>query len=375
MKMKKFVTGVGVAVTALALVVSTVPSANAAKVPSRKAKAGDECGRVGMLAKGRGAEGSDLTCLKMTAGTATGELRWWYKDLKPLKNLDWVVPANPGGYSQTSNAISESLKKEGLLSTYSSVFKPGAGGTVGLGFFQEIKKSPESVLITGLAMAGGIPSNKSPLKLESSTPIAKVMREYQALVVPATSKYKTLAAFLADWKANPALPISGGSLGSTDHQFIGLLAKAAGIDPKKMNFVVHSGGPEVIASLLSGATIAGTSGSAEFLAQVEAGKLRVLAISSAKRLKGYPAKTLKEQSVNLVYGNWRGVMATADLSEADRLNMVKVLDAMRGTETWQGYLKQYNWDDEWLAGKAFGEFLKTELPLVKGVITDLGLGG
>jgi tripartite-type tricarboxylate transporter receptor subunit TctC len=55
--------------------------------------------------------------------------------------------------------------------------------------------------------------------------------------------------------------------------------------------------------------------------------------------------------------------------------MVKVLDAMRGTATWQGYLKQYNWDDEWAAGKAFGDFLKEELPLVKGVITDLGLGG
>jgi putative tricarboxylic transport membrane protein len=201
------------------------------------------------------------------------------------------------------------------------------------------------------------------------------MREYQALAVPATSKYKTLAQFLADWKANPKLPISGGSLGSTDHQFIGLLAKAAGIDPKAMNFVVHSGGPEVIASLLSGATVAGTSGSAEFQAQVAAGKMRVLAISSAKRLPGFNAKTLKEQGVDLVYGNWRGVMATADLPEADRLNMVKVFDAMRGTNTWQGYLKQYNWDDEWAAGKEYGAFLKVQLPLVAGVIKDLGLGG
>ena len=375
MSLKKVLTSAGVVATALSLVFAGMTPASAAKVPSTKAKAGAECARAGLVAKGRGAEGTDLRCTRMTIGTSSGQLQWWYPDLKPLKNLDWVVPANPGGYSQTSTAISESLKKEGLLSTYSSVFKPGAGGTVGLGFFQEIKAKPESVLITGLAMAGGIPSNKSPLKLEASTPIAKVMREYQALAVPATSKYKNLAQFLADWKANPKLAISGGSLGSTDHQFIGLLAKAAGIDPKAMNFVVHSGGPEVIASLLSGATIAGTSGSAEFQAQLAAGKMRVLAVSSAKRLPGYAARTLKEQGVDLVYGNWRGVMATADVSEADRLNMVKVFDAMRGTATWQGYLKQYNWDDEWLAGKAFGTFLSKELPLVAGVIKDLGLGG
>jgi len=375
MKLKKVITGAGVAFSAFALIISSAPHAISAKVPTSKAKAGDECGRSGMIAKGRGVEGSDLTCMAMTYGTANGQLRWWYRDLRPLKNLDWVVPANPGGYSQTSTALSESLKKEGLLQTYTSTFRPGAGGTVGLGFFQEIKAKPESVLITGLAMAGGIPTNRSPLKLENSTPIAKVMREYQALVVPATSKYKTLAAFIADWKANPKMPLSGGSSGSTDHQFLGLLAKANGIDPKQMNFVVHSGGPEVIASVLSGATTAGTSGSAEFLAQVQAGKLRVLAVSSAKRLPGYPAKTLKEQGVDLVYGNWRGVMATADLSEADRLNMVKVFDAMRGTATWRGYLKQYNWDDEWSAGKAYGDFLKVQLPLVAGVIRDLGLGG
>jgi len=374
MSLKKVLTGAGVLMTAFALVISSVPSASA-KVSSRKAKAGDECALLGQTANGRGADGSNLVCMKMTTTTSAGEQLWWYKDLKPLNNLDWVVPANPGGYSQTSTAISESLKKEGLLSTYSSTFKPGAGGTVGLGFFQEIKAKPESVLITGLAMAGGIPTNKSPLKLEASTPVAKVMREYQALVVPANSKYKTLASFIAAWKANPKMPLSGGSSGSTDHQFLGLLAKANGIDPKQMNFVVHSGGPEVVASLLSGATVAGTSGTAEFLAQVKAGKLRVLAISSAKRLSGYPAKTLKEQGVDLVYGNWRGVMATADISEADRVNLVRALDAMRGTKTWQGYLKQYNWDDEWVAGKAFGEFLKTELPLVAGVIKDLGLGG
>ena len=186
MSLKKVLTGAGAVATSLALVFAGSTPASAAPVPSSKAKAGAECARAGLTAKGRGAEGTDLRCINLTTTTSAGSLRWWYPDLKPLKNLDWVVPANPGGYSQTSTAISESLKKEGLLSTYTSVFKPGAGGTVGLGFFQEIKAKSESVLITGLAMAGGIPSNKSPLKLEASTPIAKVMREYQALAVPST---------------------------------------------------------------------------------------------------------------------------------------------------------------------------------------------
>ena len=84
MSLKKVMTGAGVFMTAFALVISSVPSANAAKSSSRKAKAGDECIIAGQIAKGRGAEGSDLLCMKMTYGTATGELRWWYTDLKPV---------------------------------------------------------------------------------------------------------------------------------------------------------------------------------------------------------------------------------------------------------------------------------------------------
>ena len=95
--------------TAFALVISSVPSANAAKVPSRKAKAGDECGRAGMLAPGRGAEGSTLTCIKMTYGTATGELRWWYKDLKPLKSGGEYL--DPAAAAEAIAAVANQGKK------------------------------------------------------------------------------------------------------------------------------------------------------------------------------------------------------------------------------------------------------------------------
>jgi putative tricarboxylic transport membrane protein len=88
MSLKKVLTSVGVAVTALSLVLTGTTPATAAKVPSSKAKAGDECGRVGMVAKARGVEGSDLRCLKVTTGTAAGTLRWWYPDLKPLTTID-----------------------------------------------------------------------------------------------------------------------------------------------------------------------------------------------------------------------------------------------------------------------------------------------
>jgi len=320
-----------IAATAVAALVSTTLPAQAAVKPADKAIIGDDCtassAKSAKIAKGRGVDGSDLTCMVVPTGSYKGQTKWWYKDVKPLKKIDWTVPANPGGYSLTSNAISDTLKAEGLLGEYTSAFKPGAGGAVGLGAFQEIKGKPEAALVTGIAMTGGLYSNKSPLNLLSSTPIAKVLREYNAIVVPANSKYRNLKQLMDDLVAKPnSVAIAGGSKGGIDHQVMGLLAQGAGIDPTKLNYVVFSGGPEVLTSILSGSTQVGISGSSEFNAFVASGRVRVLGVSSAKPLTGFKGQTFVRQGYNLVYGNWRGVMAPADISKADYTNFIKVMD-------------------------------------------------
>ena len=367
-----------IAVTAVAVLVGTTLPAQAAIKPAEKAIVGDDCTEASAatkkVAKGRGVEGSDLTCIVVPTGSYKGATKWWYKDVTPLKNIDWTIPANPGGYSLTANAIGDTLKAEGLLSNYTSTFKPGAGGSVGLGAFQEIKGKPEAALITGIAMTGGLYSNKSTLNLLNSTPIAKVLREYDAIVVPASSKYRNLKQLMDDLKAKPnGVSIAGGSKGGIDHQVIGLLAQSADIDPTKLNYVVFSGGPEVITSLLSGSTQVGVSGSSEFNAFVDSGKLRVLGVSSAKKLSGFKGKTFVSQGYDLVYGNWRGVMAPADLSKADYLNFIKVIDIMHVSPSWKEQLKKNNWDNEFAAGTAFKAFLEKHIPEINKVMKGLGI--
>ena len=372
----KIVVRIGAAVAVGALLVSSAGISQAAIKPAVKATVGDDCtaASVGKTAPGRGVDDTDLTCMVVQTGSYKGMNKWWYKDVKALNKIDWTVPANPGGYSLTSNAISDTLKAEGLLSEYTSVFKPGAGGSVGLAAFQEIKGKPGAALIVGIALTGGMYSNKSPLNLLSSTPIAKVLREYDAIVVPASSKYRTLNQLMDDLKAKPnGVAIAGGSKGGIDHQVIGLLAQKAGIDPTKLNYVVFSGGPEVITSVLSGSTQIGISGSSEFAAFVASGKLRVLGVSSAKSLTGFKGKTFTSQGYDLVYGNWRGIMAPADISAADRLNFVKVIDIMHISPSWKAQLVKNNWDNEFAAGSAFKAFLEKHIPEINAVMKGLGI--
>ncbi len=366
-----------VSVTAVAVMASTTLPAQAAIKPVNKAVVGAECtaaaAKIGKVAKGRGVDGTDLTCMVVPTGSFKGETMWWYKDVKPLKNINWTVPAGPGGYSLTSGAISDSLKAEGLLADYATTYKPGAGGTVGLAAFQEIKSKPESALIVGIALAGGIPSNKSSLSLLDSTPIAKVMREYDAIAVPASSKYRTLKQFMDDLKAKPnSVAIAGGSKGGIDHQVIGLLADSENIDPTKLNYVVYSG-LDAITSVLSNATQVVVTGVSEIKPYVTSGKLRVLGVSSAKPLAGFKAKTFTAQGYDLVYGNWRGVMAPADISKADYLNMVKAMDILRVSPSWLEEVKKNNWDNDFSSGLAFKSFLEKHIPEITKVIKALGI--
>ena len=365
-----------VAATAVALLASTTVSAQAAIKPAAKATVGDDCtaASVGKSAKGRGVDGTDLTCMVVTTGSYKGMNKWWYKDVKPLKSIDWTIPANPGGYSLTGDAITNSLKAEGLLTSTTSVFKPGAGGAVGLAAFQEIKGKPEAAIVTGIAMTGGLYSNKSPLNLLDSTPIAKILREYEGIVVPANSKYRTLKQLMDDLVAKPnAVAIAGGNKGGVDHQTIGLLAQEAGVDPTKLNYVVYSGGPEVITSVLSNATQVGISGALDFAPFVASGKMRYLGVSSAKPLSGIKAKTFVSQGYNLVYGNWRGIMAPADLSKADYLNFIKVIDIMHVSPAWKAELTNNKWDNEFEAGIKFKTFLEKHIPEINKVMKGLGI--
>ncbi len=170
-----------VAATAVAVLVSTTLPANAAVKPADKAAIGDDCtaasAATNKVAKGRGVEGSDLTCMVVPTGSYKGQTKWWYKDVKPLTKLEWVASSGVGGgYGTTAIAFADAMKAEGMLSEYTVSYKSGGSGTVGLGYFQDQKSRSDVAFINGFAMVAGIASTKSALKLDSSASVAGLMR-------------------------------------------------------------------------------------------------------------------------------------------------------------------------------------------------------
>ncbi len=291
-----------------------------------------------------------------------------------LDELKITAPAAPGGgWDQTARSMAEALQGAGVVKSVSVSNVPGAGGTIGLAQFVDTQKGKgDALLVSGLVMVGAILTNNSPVSLADTTPVARLTGEYEIVVVPAESKFQTLNDLIAAMKADPgAVAWAGGSAGGTDHILVGLIAQAAGIDPTKINYVPFSGGGEALAALLGGHVAAGVSGIGEFIGQVDAGKLRALAVSGPEAISGIP--TLKEQGIEVEFANWRGIVAPPDLSEEAKEELIAAVGKMAESQPWQETLKAKGWTDLYLPGDQFGEFLKSEQTRIKDVLTQIGL--
>ncbi|TWC77302.1 putative tricarboxylic transport membrane protein [Rhizobium sp. SJZ105] len=292
-----------------------------------------------------------------------------------LKSLNILAPSSAGsGYDQLARTIQGILQGQKLTGPVEVQNVAGGGGTVGLSQFVTTRPRHPSALVIGFALVGGVLTTKSAVTLDQATPVARLMGEADAIVVPANSDIKTMADLVTRLKADPSkVSWAGGSIGGVDHIAAGLIVKAVGSDPKKMNFVVHAGGGEVLASTLGGHATVGISGYEEFRSQVDAGALRALAVTGDERIAGVDVPTLKETGIDLSVMNWRGIMAHPKMKDDERAELDKVLGELVKTPQWKEALTRRGWIDTYLPAKQFGEFLTEEKKRVETALKEVGL--
>jgi putative tricarboxylic transport membrane protein len=288
--------------------------------------------------------------------------------------LKMMIPANPGGgWDQTGRQLAAAMQSAKLVQAVSFENKGGAAGTPGLAqFVNSAKGDPNAVMIGGLVMVGGIILNKSPVDLSMVTPIARLTSEYEVIVVPAGSPHKTMDDLVKAFKANPgAVSWGGGSAGGTDHILVGMIAKAVGADVTKINYVPFKGGGDSIAAIVGGHVTAGVSGLGEYVEQIKAGRMRGLAVSGPTGEEGI--KSLKEQGIDVVLGNWRGIFGAPGLTPAQRDGLVKLVQAATETPAWKETLKKMGWAPWFLGGDQFKTFLDEDIRRVTAIMESLGL--
>ncbi|MBC9822520.1 tripartite tricarboxylate transporter substrate binding protein [Terrabacter sp. MAHUQ-38] len=294
----------------------------------------------------------------------------------PVKGLRILVPNSPGsGYDTTARLAAKAMQDAGLASTIEVFNSAGAGGTVGLQRLVNEQGKDDILMQMGLGVVGAVYTNKSKATLNETVPIARLIEESEAIVVPAGSPYQTLDQLVAAWKANPGkVPVGGASNpGGPDHLTPMLLAKAVGVTPKDVNYVAYDGGGELLTGILGKKVAFAATGIGEVAEQAKSGDVKILAVTSAKPVEGVDAPTLKSMGIDMEFTNWRGIVAPPGLSADKTKQYIDLLTKMHASEQWKKTLADQGWTDAFQTGDEFKSFLTAQNEEVAGVLKDLGL--
>ena len=291
-------------------------------------------------------------------------------------NIKMMIPANPGGgWDTTGRALGKALQDSGVASSVTYENKGGAAGIIGLAQYANATKGDgNSLMVMGAVMLGGIITGKPPVSLDKVTPIARLTSEYNVFVVPANSPLKTMKDVVEQLKKEPgSVKWGGGSRGSTEHIAAAMLAREVGVDAAKINYVPFRGGGEAVAAILGGNVTVGGSGYSEFQQYIETGKMRPIAVTSGKRLKGINIPTMIEQGYNIEIGNWRGVYAPAGLTAAQRKDLTDMVLKATKSKSWAESLEKNNWTSAWMANPAFDDFVDSEFASLRATMVKSGM--
>ena len=291
-------------------------------------------------------------------------------------NVKMMIPANPGGgWDATGRALGKALMDSGAAATVTYDNKGGAAGALGLAqFVNGSKGDGNALMVMGAVMLGGLITGKPPVSLSQATPIARLTSEYNVFVLPANSPFKSMSEVIEQLKKDPgSVKWGGGSRGSTEHIAAAMIAREVGVDPAKINYVAFRGGGEATAAILGGNVTVGGSGYSEFSEYITTGKMKAIAVTSDVRLPGVNIPTLKEQGVNVVIGNWRGVYGAPGISAEQRKALTDMVLKAVKSKTWAEASDKNNWTPAVMTGAAFDKFVDDDFAALRATMVKSGM--
>lgn len=264
----------------------------------------------------------------------------------PQRDFEFVVPYSAGGGSDTNARVLSQVITENKFTDkqINVVNKPGGSGAVGNAYTFGKKGDPYTIQTWVSGQAASAVVNKNDVTLENLTPIATMAVDSFLVSVNAESKYKTLEELIQASKDNPdQIAVGGSGAGNEDHLLFYLINQHTGA---KFKYVTFNSGGETTSALLGGHIDVVLSNPNEIGSQIEAGKIRALATSSAERLPGAYADlpTIKELGYpDVVLEMYRGIVGPPDMPAEAVKYWSDIFKKVSETKDWQeNYIQKYS---------------------------------
>ncbi|MEX5297204.1 tripartite tricarboxylate transporter substrate-binding protein [Kocuria sp. CPCC 205292] len=286
-------------------------------------------------------------------------------------NMTLIAPAGAGGGWDTfMREQQQAMRTNNLVNNSTVVNIPGAAGTIGLSELSTMEGQANTLMVTGAGLVAGVAQLDSDVTHDDVRPIARVVEEYDVVVVPADSPYETIDDLVQDWQANPAeVAWTGG--GTFDQLVMTELALESGIEPSETTYIPNSGGGEATQALITGTADAATSGYMDVADQIEAGRLKALGMAAPERLEGVEIPTLTELGYDVDLANWRAVLAPPGITDEEFAELRTLIEESVATPEWQEAIERNKWTEVYLAGEEFDEFMASEQERIAMLVEEI----
>ncbi|OGA52957.1 MAG: hypothetical protein A3F74_24800 [Betaproteobacteria bacterium RIFCSPLOWO2_12_FULL_62_58] len=315
-----------------------------------------------------------LAVLFMVTGYGAAFAQEW----RPKDNVEIVVPNTPGGGNDSVARLIQRILQDGKLveTTSTVVNKPGGGGNVTLAYIGPKAGDAHYLGIASITLQLNHITGRSQYRYSDFTPIANMIGDYVTFAVRADSDLKTAKDLLDTLKKDPAsLAVGVTAVGGANHIPLVFVAKAAGSDARKARTPVFQSTSESVSALLGGHIDMILSSVAIVAPHVEAGRIRVLAVTSGKRVGGVLAQapTWKEVGVDVEFSNWRGLIGPKGLTPAQVAYWDDRLGKVVASDEWKATVEKRLWANEYMNSKEIRAYLERTDAQLRTALTDLGL--
>jgi putative tricarboxylic transport membrane protein len=297
----------------------------------------------------------------------------------PDQPVEIVVGTSAGsGSDTTARWMQRWLRDKKLVAVPVNVLnKPGGGGAIAATYMNTHPGNGHYLLVTSPSLLTNAITGRSAIRYSDMTPLAQIGAESVVFTVRADSPLKSAQDLAAKLKADPAsLSFSIGiAIGSHNHIAVSEVAKALGVDIRKLKVVAFSGSADGVTALLGGHIDVSASPASAVLRHVKAGKLRTLAVSSEQRLSGDLASvpTWAELGIHAVSANWRSVVGPKAMTTEEIAYWDEVLGRLARLPEWRHDLETRLVEPTYLDSRDTRRKMEAESAHLTAVLTELGL--
>jgi putative tricarboxylic transport membrane protein len=281
-----------------------------------------------------------------------------------IKQLTIYVPgAIGGGYDHTAKVFRTVLLDEKLVEEVKIINIVGAGGTLALThFIHNDFQNDYTILLGGRSMMGAALYNNSQVSVLQTTAIARLNGKPLAIAVPNDSPIKTLENLFDGMLTDiSSIKWIGGSAGAADNIFLKDLLNIMRLNSDEFNYhPVPGGGNAVSEQLISGNYTAAVSTLDELMDLYNDDLIRIIAVTSSHRVKNINVPTLTEKGIDLSLLDWHGVFVSQKTDMLMKQRLSDLIVHLANSHKWQSELKDRQWENNFLDGQEFVDFVSDE---------------